>query len=330
MKRGRKGIYGLLVASALAAGCRNGNGTSTSGSLLQSGGPPGTPVMGGGGGSGSSPVTRAIALPTGYEQPRGILFADGGLYVTARATATQKAAVLFLPDVGGSVVIATGDLLGTPNAMTDPVALAGSAGALYVADFSSAYSDRATGAILKIASGQISVVSAGSIDAPSGLLVEKDGSLVVCGADPTDGAGAVFTVQPNGTTAVLAKGGALTQPTGIGSAQAGTFFVSDAGKGMARAQLVSVSSGATPSQLTTIQDTCNVESGVVARGNEVFVAARRAGAGRISSVPIGGGPEMVAREGGILVAPQGVTTDGSSLYVADLDANGTGQIFVLQ
>jgi len=74
--------------------------------------------------------------------------------------------------------------------MTNPVALAFGNGVLYVADLTSDFSPAATGAVLAVdANGAITVVSAGTIDAPTGVVVLKDGSLAVAGSSPDTGAG---------------------------------------------------------------------------------------------------------------------------------------------
>jgi len=342
MKGNRIRLSALLVAGTIACGCGHGGGGSGGAFVQQSqavGGTPGAPGSGPGSGpsGGSTSSTppqgivqsqQAIALPQGYEDPRGVAFSLGTLYVTAREISTQKAVILALKGSQAQVV-ATGDVAGTPNAMTNPVALAAQGSTLYVADFSSTFSPDATGAVLTVKGGQISVLSAGAIDAPSGIALASDGSLAVCGVSPDDGQGAVFKVMTDGTTTLLAKGGALTQPTGIGVDSNGTLFVSDAGVHLPSAQLISVgASGGTPAVVSAITNACDVESGVVSFAGKLFVSARQASEGRISAVS--GSSEEVGYEGGALVAPAGLTTDGSSLYVADEQATGAGQILVLR
>jgi len=162
------------------------------------------------------------------------------------------------------------------------------------------------------------------------LALMDDGSLAVCGSDPTSGNGAVFSVQTDGTTALLAAGGALTEPTGIAVVNE-TIYMTDAGLRLPRAQLVAVGTrGGTPTVVTAIQDTCLVESGVAAVGGTVFLAARHAGAGKITSVMAGSSTETPVTEGGSLVSPQGVASNNGMVYVADQDAGGAGEIFVLQ
>jgi DNA-binding beta-propeller fold protein YncE len=252
------------------------------------------------------------------------------LYVSARESATQRAVILKV-GVGSGQVLATGDVLGTPNVMTDPVALALSADrtTVYVADISSVFSD-SVGGVLAVKNGQISVLSTGSIDGPSGIAIARDGSLVVCGSDPASGDGAVFSVAADtGTTTLIAEGGALTEPTGLGIAPNGTIFVTDAGLRLASAQLVSVGSG-TAAVVAPIQDTCGTESGVAWRSDTFYFAARHAGAGKLSSIASGSSTELPVIEGAGLVSPQGVTADADSVFVADQDAGGTGEIFVLR
>src|SRR5438552_283314 len=82
-----------------------------------------------------------------------------------------------------------------------------------------------------------------------GGVVQKDGSLAVCGCDPNDGLGAVYRVDSSGTTTLIGKGGALTTPTGLGMDGNGTLLVSDAGTRSPRAQLVSVTPSASPAKV---------------------------------------------------------------------------------
>ncbi len=81
--------------------------------------------------------------------------------------------------------------------------------------------------------------------------------------------------------------------------------------------------------MAKVADTCGAESGVATRGQTVYFAARHAGAGKLSSIQSGASTEQPVVEGSPLVSPQGVSADASSVYVADLYAGGTGEIFVL-
>jgi hypothetical protein len=327
MRRKGLGFSAFVVASGLALGCGNRGGEGQTTGLVAG---IATGSNKGGLGGGSNSQLQTIGLPQGYEQPRGIVKNGGTLYVSARESATQKAVILSIGS-SGSQVLVTGDVLGTPNVMTDPVALAlgQDQTTLYVADLSSVFSADSVGAVLVVKNGQVSVLSAGSIDAPSGIAVQKDGSLAVCGSDPVTGNGAVFSVAADtGTATLVASGGALTQPTGLGITANGTIFVTDAGLRLPSAQLLSIGSSVA-ALVTPIADTCGTESGVAARGQTVYFAARNAGAGKVSSIQSGSNTEQSLVEGSPLVMPQGVCTDGGSVYVADQDAGGPGEIFVL-
>lgn len=339
MKRTGLRLPGLLLVAAVAAGCGGGGsgsgGSFSNGDPLSSGPtsnaqtPQGTAVTSQTG-QGSVKAVSAIALPKGFEDPRAIaLGCNGEIFVSAREQSSGQAVILMM-NASTTTVFARGDVPGTPGKMTNPVALAVGGGKLYVADFSSDFSTTATGAILAIdSSGTISVLSAGMIDAPTGVLVQQDGSLAVCGADPDDGIGAVYKVDAtSGAVSVLGKGGALTQPTGIGLDASGKLVVSDAGKRLDKAQLVSISTGGTPALVAAITNACDVESGVATLGNQTLVAARHASAGRVSSVT--GSTESVGFEGAPLVAPAGLVADGINLYVADQQAADVGQILVLR
>ncbi len=329
MKGTRFGLSSLLLVAALV-GCGNGGGGNGGGGvpgLPGTGGPgPGTP-----GGSAPQGIVKArqtLTMPKGYEEPRGIALDGNTVYVTARELATEKAVILSISG-GNSQVLYRGDTPGTASAMTNPVALAFANATLYVADMSSTFSANAAGAVLAIdKQGAMTVLSAGIIDAPTGVVVMKDGSLAVCGADPIEGTGAVYKVTAAGATTLMAKGGALTQPTGVGMDANGTLFVSDTGSRLPKAQLVSLSptSGA-PALVSEITDTCMVEGGVAQLGGNMFVAARHGNAGRLSAVS--GSSEQIGYEGTPLVAPNGLASDGLSIYVADQDANGAGQILIL-
>lgn len=331
----RVGFSSVVLAVASLAGCGNGGGKNgqggNGGSFL-----PGTPIgQGPNVPPGGTPTAQgvlkartAVALPQGYEEPRGVAVDGSTIYVTARELATEKAVILAITG-GTSQVVARGEVPGTPNAMTNPVALAFTGGTLYIADLSSQFSANASGAVLAVVSSGVAVVSAGLIDAPTGISVQTDGSLAVCGSDPTDGLGAVFKVLANGTTTLLGKGGALTSPTGIGTATNGTLFVSDAGDGLPRAQLVSVAAaGGVPAKAVDITDSCSAGSGVTAYNGSIIAAARHGSAGRLSSLT--GSTEQIGFEGFPLVAPQGITTATNAVYVADQDATGPGQVLILQ
>ncbi|MEZ0231080.1 MAG: hypothetical protein ACAI25_20865 [Planctomycetota bacterium] len=327
MKGTRFGLSALLLVAAVS-GCGGGGGGNGQGGV------PGLPGTGPNGNNppGGAPVgivkaLGTVQMPKGFEEPRGIALDGTTIFVTAREVASDKAVILKILN-GNSQVLYRGDVPGTHAAMTNPVALAFGSATLYVADMSSDFAPGAAGAVLSIdMTGKMTVLSAGMIDAPTGVMVQSDGSLAVCGSDPLEGQGAVFKVTTTGTS-MIAKGGALTQPTGLGADANGTIFVSDAGSRMPHAQLVSVSAnGGTPALVSEITDTCSAESGVAIMGNNTFVATRHGNAGRLSAVA--GSSEQIGYEGTPLVAPNGITTNGLSLYVADQDANGAGQILIL-
>jgi DNA-binding beta-propeller fold protein YncE len=276
-----------------------------------------------------------IALPAGFEDPRGIASQTRGdtIFVTAREITTTRAVILAIPKSGsGGSVIVTGAAFGTSRAMTNPIALALSPdeGTLYIVDISSSFTEAASGAILRVpASGGTPVVlSAGAIDAPSGVVVTQDGTLFVTGADPSDGRGAVFTVSPtNGVVTLIAKGGLLTYPTGLGATQGGDIFVADSGQRRSRARLLSVASNqGTTSLVGTIDESTEVHTGVLASDGTVRVAARRGTAGRIVSIAQSSGLETGAVEGPPLVAPNGLARDGDAVLIADAYATGRGAL----
>jgi hypothetical protein len=328
----RVGMPVVLLAGVLVAGCGGGGG---------GGGSSGTPFVpptmpmpvqtsaGPTHGQVSSAASAMpLALPKGFQEPRGIAATAGGaLFVAARDSSTLDSVILKVTG-GQARVLATGGALGTSGVMTNPVSLALVGDTLYIADFSSDFQPGAAGAILSVATGggAITVVSAGAIDGPTGI-TNVNGTLYVSGADPSDGEGAIFTVSTSGAVAQVAKGGNLTQPTGIGMGSNGEILVADAGAREASARLLSLSGTAT-ALVSAISDSTVTNAGIASNGNETVVAARQGNAGRLSGFANGTGAESIFAEGSPLVSPTGVATDGKFFYVADADAGGSGLILI--
>lgn len=320
----------ILIAASLFQGCGGGGGGGTPAapsSSLSLPTPPPLPSPGpaptGTGGAIGGPSITATAMPAGFQEPRGLVAVGPSTIVTGRDSATGKAVILML-SAGPPSVIATGDQVGTPNAMTDPIALARDAsGTLYVADATGSFNDAAAGAVLTASGGSPRVISAGAIDIPSGLALSADqGTLFVTGYDPADGKGAVFRLDlTTQVVSVVAKGGLLTKPCGIAVASSGHLVVSDGGAGSSKARLLDVdpSSGS----VVLVHDVSNtVDAGSGVLGDDL-VASNVGAGGRLARVSAGGETTVISAP---LISPGGVASSSAGTFVADTDAGGTGQI----
>ena len=323
-------------------------------------------------------VTGGISITIlGFTEPRGIAVSQStsSLWLTAVYNGTiagvdSPSVVLKTTKTGGltanTVPIAMPSIPGNVANLAEPIALALSKDetTLYILDIAATPQlsvgtptnpqDSTTGAIYQIGAngGPITAQASsgagiGVFDAPTSMIMSTDGQrLYLTAHDPVTHIPEVLSIDVSGGIAVLgiqvlASGGSLVQPTGLGTSLDGkTLYVADSSAGPnGSAQLFGFSASGGVTTLTPlasggVSETTRVGGGVVAGFDGGINLTAYAGAvGKLSSIPVGGGAETVRTSStgsGPMVSPFQATRDGNNIYTVDSEATGNGCVVVSQ